>query len=234
MATIKERNGSYQITVSCGYDIQGKHLRETITFTPEPGLTPKKREKAVEDFARKFEEDVKNGIALDGRKITLKAFANRWLSEYAVQKLAPKTLENYTNELNKRILPALGHMRLAELRPAVLNGFFVGMIKDGARRDGKPGGYSRATIKKTQDVLSSVLRTATECMLAMIRQYDTQCLSAAERGGNLSELFAIPAREKIGRAKGVPADQYKDAYANLLVEMEEQIAAIAEKGEKEE
>ena len=113
MATIKERNGSYQITVSCGYDIQGKHLRETITFTPEPGLTPKKRKKAVEDFARKFEEDVKNGIALDGRKITLKAFADRWLSEYAVQKLAPKTLEDYTNELNKRILPALGHMRLA-------------------------------------------------------------------------------------------------------------------------
>ena len=71
-------------------------------------------------------------------------------------------------------------------------------------------------------------------MLALIRQYDAQCLSAAERGGNLSELFAIPAREKIGRAKGVPADQYKDAYANLLVEMEEQIAAIAEKGEKEE
>ena len=64
--------------------------------------------------------------------------------------------------------------------------------------------------------------------------YQYQCLSAAERGGNLSELFAIPAREKIGRAKGVPADQYKDAYANLLVEMEEQIAAIAEKGEKEE
>ena len=112
MATIKERNGSYQITVSCGYDIQGKHLRETITFTPEPGLTPKKREKAVEDFARKFEEDVKNGIALDRRKITLKAFADRWLSEYAAQKLAPKTLEDYTNELNKRILPALGHMRL--------------------------------------------------------------------------------------------------------------------------
>ena len=71
-------------------------------------------------------------------------------------------------------------------------------------------------------------------MLSLIRQYDAQCLNAAERGGNLSELFAIPAREKIGRAKGVPADQYKDAYANLLVEMEEQITAIAEKGEQEE
>ena len=67
-------------------------------------------------------------------------------------------------------------------------------------------------------------------MLALIRQYDTQCLSAAERGGNLSELFAIPAREKDRPCQGVPADQYKDAYANLLVEMEEQLAAIAEKG----
>ena len=71
-------------------------------------------------------------------------------------------------------------------------------------------------------------------MLSLIRQYDTHCRGAAERGGDLAEMFAIPAREKIGRAKGVPADQYKDAYANLLVEMEEQIAAIAEKGEKEE
>ena len=71
-------------------------------------------------------------------------------------------------------------------------------------------------------------------MLSLIRQYDTQCRGAAERGGDLAEMFAIPAREKIGRAKGVPADQYKDAYANLLVEMEEQLAAIAEKGEKEE
>ena len=52
-------------------------------------------------------------------------------------------------------------------------------------------------------------------MLAMIRQYDTQCLSAAERGGNLSELFAIPAREKIGRAKGVPADQLDLAYGYI-------------------
>ena len=49
MASIRERNGSYQITVSTGRDIYGKKLRETITFTPDPTLTPKKREKAVAD-----------------------------------------------------------------------------------------------------------------------------------------------------------------------------------------
>ena len=40
MASIRERNGSYQITVSCGYDINGKKILETTTFTPDPCLTP--------------------------------------------------------------------------------------------------------------------------------------------------------------------------------------------------
>lgn len=162
MASIRERNGSYQITVSTGRDIYGKKLRETITFTPDPGLTPKKRQKAVEEFARQFEEQVKNGVALDGRKITLKDFTERWVNEYASQKLQPGTVEKYQAELNDKILPVMGHLKLSELRPATLNAAFVAMTKDGARRDGKSGGYSRATIKKTQDVLSSVLRTAVE------------------------------------------------------------------------
>ena len=68
-------------------------------------------------------------------------------------------------------------------------------------------------------------------LLAMIHQYDQECRGASERGGDLNALFSIPAREKIGRAKSVPADLYKDSYANLLVEMEEEISAIAEKGE---
>ena len=67
-------------------------------------------------------------------------------------------------------------------------------------------------------------------MLTMIRDYDAQCRAAAEKGGSLAELFAIPAREGIGRAKAVPADQYKDNYAALTEEMEQEITAIGEKG----
>lgn len=162
MASIEERNGSYRITVSCGRDIYGKKLREKATFTPDPGLTPKKRQKAVEEFARQFEAQVKNGMTMDGRKITLKEFADRWLEEYAAQKLQPGTVEHYKAELDAKILPALGHLKLSELRPHNLNAFFVAMTKDGARKDGKPGGYSKGSIAKTRNVFSSVLRTATE------------------------------------------------------------------------
>lgn len=162
MASIRERNGSYQITVSTGRDIFGKKLRETTTFTPDPSLTPKKRQKAVEEFARQFEAQVKNGMAMDGRKITLKEFTDYWLEEYAAQKLQPGTVEKYKAELEDKVLPVLGHLKLSELRPHILNAFFVSMTKDGIRKDGKKGGYSKGSIAKTRNVLSSALRTATE------------------------------------------------------------------------
>ena len=55
--------------------------------------------------------------------------------------------------------------------------------------------------------------------------------AASERGGAIGELFAIPVREKIGRAKSVPADQYQQAYAEMDREMEEELEAAAQKGE---
>lgn len=162
MPSIEERNGSYRIIVSCGRDIFGKKIRETATYTPDPSLTPKKRQKAVEEFARIFEAQVKNGMAMDGRKVTLKEFADRWLEEYGAQKLQPGTVEKYKAELEDKVFPMLGHLKLSELRPHNLNAFFVAMTKDGARKDGKPGGYSKGSITKTRNVLSSVLRTAVE------------------------------------------------------------------------
>ena len=69
-------------------------------------------------------------------------------------------------------------------------------------------------------------------MLAMIRKYEDECRAAQQRGGTLAELFSVPAREKIGRAKSVPADRYVEAYAQLVRQMEEQISAVAEKGEE--
>lgn len=162
MASIRKRNGSYQITVSRGYDIYGKKIFETTTYTPDSSLTPKKKEKAVLEFAMKFESEIENGIALDGRKVTLFEFTERWKNEYAIQKLEPGTVERYMQELDGKVLPALGHLKLSELRPATLNSFFLSLGKDGARKDGKPGGYSKGTILKTFNVLSSVLHTAVD------------------------------------------------------------------------
>ncbi len=70
-------------------------------------------------------------------------------------------------------------------------------------------------------------------MLAMIRRYEDLCRDASAKGGNLNDLFAVPVREKIGRAKSVVADEYQAAYDIITKEMEDQITAIAEKGADE-
>lgn len=161
MASIRKRNGHYQITVSLGYDIYGKKLIETASFTPDPNRTEKQQERDLQQFARKFEEEVKSGIAQDGRRITFKAFSERWLSGYAATNLQPGTVTKYTQELESKINPAIGHYKLSDLKPGILNSFFAGLAKEGARKDGKPGGYSKASIAKTRNVVSAILRTAT-------------------------------------------------------------------------
>ena len=102
MASIRKRGKNYQITVSCGYDIYGKKLIETASFTPDPTRTEKQQERDLQEFARRFEDEVKNGLAQDGRKITFKAFSERWLSEYAVNNLQPGTITKYTQELERK------------------------------------------------------------------------------------------------------------------------------------
>ena len=59
MATIKKRGKSYFITVSNGYDIAGKQIRKTATYTPDTSLTPRQQEKALQAFVFDFEQKVK-------------------------------------------------------------------------------------------------------------------------------------------------------------------------------
>ena len=66
-------------------------------------------------------------------------------------------------------------------------------------------------------------------LLAMILDYDKLCRAAIAKGAPAMELFAIPARERIGRAKSVPADQYESVYAEISAQMEREIDEVVEK-----
>ncbi len=71
-------------------------------------------------------------------------------------------------------------------------------------------------------------------MLGMILDYDKNCRDALKKGANAADLFAIPFRESIGRAKTVPDDQFPTAFAKMAEEMVEQIDAIAAQGGADE
>ena len=67
-------------------------------------------------------------------------------------------------------------------------------------------------------------------LLAMVLNYETLCRDAIAKGAQAAKLFDIPAREQIGRAKSVPADEYVEAYAQIEREMAQEIEAVAAQG----
>ena len=122
MASILERNGKYFIMVSTGYDTTGKQIRKTMTWKPEPGMSDKQIQKAVNEQAVLFEKKVLSGEILDD-KISFSDFGRKWLTEYGDKQLAPKTLSRYWS-LFRRIEPVIGHIRLDRLQPHHLLAFY--------------------------------------------------------------------------------------------------------------
>ena len=56
MAFIRERNNSYQICVSCGYDTEGKQIIRTKTWKPTHNMTKRQIEKELNRQTVLFEE----------------------------------------------------------------------------------------------------------------------------------------------------------------------------------
>ena len=66
-------------------------------------------------------------------------------------------------------------------------------------------------------------------LLKLILDYDSLCRDAVAKGAPLKELTNIDAREKIGRAKSVPDDEYVAAYQQIEDDMTAQIEKIIAK-----
>jgi len=125
MASITERNGAYLIMVSEGYGMDGRQRRKLMSWRPEPGMTKRQIKEELNIQAALFERRVRTGQVLDGH-VTFAEFVERWKRDYAEPNLAPKTYVRY-EALLKRILPAIGHIRLDKLQPHHLMAFYASL-----------------------------------------------------------------------------------------------------------
>lgn len=135
MATIEKRNNAYKITVSCGYDMQGKQIRRRMTWAPPQGMSQKQIEKELQRQATLFEEKCRQGQYLGGN-IRFADFAEYWFAEYAEKQLKPTTIENYRRKM-PRINAAIGHIPLAKLQPSHIMQFIDGIEAEGSRIDAR-------------------------------------------------------------------------------------------------
>ncbi len=165
MATIEERSpGHYRITVNCGYDLKGKKIRRTTTFIPETVTakghpkTANTIKKEVEAFAAAFENKIRTGNYTNIKKMTFEQYSEKYLEEYAIPSLSPKTLQE-TKRTVKLFTDDFGYMTLEALNPLFLQEYINNMQK-APKASNNPNTLSYGTIKRRMAVLSAMLSQA--------------------------------------------------------------------------
>ena len=144
MATVEKLTGkvgtSYRISVSGGFDTSGKRIRHRMIYKPAPGMTERQIKKAVERAAADFERSIEQGYALDNRQ-TFAEYAAYVIDLKERTGVRSTTLDRYRGLL-ERINAAIGHIKLADLRPQHLNSFYKNLAEPGLRSNS-----SSATVK---------------------------------------------------------------------------------------
>ena len=160
MASITKRGNTYRITVCNGRKADGTQIRATATFVPDPAKTEHQNQKALDRFVYEFEERVRNGKYLKGEKMTYKEFSSMWMEEHVRRQLSPTTYERNEIALRTIIVPAIGHLKLAQITPLHLQTLYRDMSEKGYEKHGKHKEYSNNTIKRVHQVISSSLNSA--------------------------------------------------------------------------
>ena len=116
MATIEKRGESYRVVVSCGFDVNGKRIKRSMTWKPDRKYTEKQLEKALNKIAVEFEEQVLNDETAISGKLRLVDFIPQYYDNVK-NTLAETTFINYQRIINSFIMPALGHLKLKDIKP---------------------------------------------------------------------------------------------------------------------
>lgn len=190
MATVEKRGNSYRITVSCGYDIRGKQIRKSMTYTPEKYMTSKQIEKEVNRQAVLFEEKCLSGQVLD-ENIRFSEFAELWIKDRK-KDLRPRTIARYESML-PRINQAIGHLKLSKIQPPHLRAFYNNLAEGGIRLDTK----YKCNIDLDKYLKDNKMTTA---KLSRVSGISNTTIISIRKGNNVTAVNA----EKLSNALNMP------------------------------
>ena len=118
----KRGKNSYRLTVSEGFDLNGKPMihRKTVHGN--------KKDAEVE--LAKFVTEVQNGLIIDGKSLKFSEFTEIWKRDYGSKELAPSTYKRYCRMLETRLLPYFGHFYINKIKPTDIMKFYDLLEKD--------------------------------------------------------------------------------------------------------
>lgn len=235
MANIQERRDksgkliSYSIRVHRGRGADGKQLKPwTATFDVSPTWTEKSARKKAEAFAATFEKECREGVTSDSR-LKFEEYCNYAISLKEQRGAKHSTIVRY-KELTTRIYPAIGHIKLRELRADHLNSLYTELLKPEAGK-----GCTRAIAKGD---LAALLKKhgLTRAKLSEQGSVSIGAVYAAVKGEQISENAA----RKIASCFSVSAEKLFTFQKNsralspkTVLEHHRLISTVLDQAEKE-
>ena len=152
---IRKRGGSWTVVVNLprGDDGRRRQLWRSVKGT----------KKDAEALLVQLLHQRDTGIDLPPGKLTVGDFLTRWLNDFAVPNVTPKTLRFYTDIVERHLIPALGAIMLAKLRPRHLIAYYAKALAEG-RLDGR-GGLSPRSVAHHHAVMHRALTHAVQWQL---------------------------------------------------------------------
>ena len=136
----------------------------------------------------------------------------------------------YTEGHDARILESAARLKKGGFLTPVLVGK-VDVVKAAAEK----GGFDIEGLEILDPATYDKMDEMVETMVALRKGKMTaeECREALSKGADMNALFAIPVREKIGRAKMADAKTFEADYDAIAAEMKQEIADVVAGGEEE-
>lgn len=150
----KRGQGSWRLVFDLERDHTGKRKQKTLTVRGT-------KKQAEAELSRKLAE-IESGGFIDPGNIKLSEYLERWLG-HVETKTSAKTHERYSEIVRLALVPALGAIRLAKLRPMHIQEYYgEALISGHMRRD---GGLSARTVLHYHRILFQSLKQAVKWQL---------------------------------------------------------------------
>ena len=148
----KRAKNSWEVRIETGKDAAGNRQFDYVTVH---GI----EEDADRELTKRM-NDLNAGAYVESSKLTVREFFDRWISTYAEPSVSQKTLEGYKCIIEQHLKPTFGSLPLQKLSPFQIQNHYAKAMKEGGRKDGRPGGVSATTVQHQHRLLSETLAMA--------------------------------------------------------------------------
>jgi integrase len=209
----RKSDDTWQARIFRGRDEAGRQLFDYHTVHAS---TKREAQAALTDLLH----GLNAGSYTEPSRITVGEWLETWMSDYASHSVAPYTLDGYRQIVDKRLIPALGAVRLNQLTPTRIQRYYAEELTSG-RAKGE-GGLSARTVSHHHRLLSAALRRAVRVgilasnpcdrvdpprakhveMKAIDEVSTERMLAAAKNDGHLSLYAAVLLAANAGLRRG--------------------------------